>query len=84
MSVLQSTYYEELPNLDRYGDNEEGQPPMQVHIAASYYEHVHVSLESSEQEMVEINMTIEDAEAVLNGLSKAIASAKKGRALNNA
>ena len=84
MSVLQSTYYEELPNLDRYGDNEEGQPPMQVHIAASYYEHVHVSLESSEQEMVEINMTIEDAEAVLNGLSKAIKSAKKGRALNNA
>jgi hypothetical protein len=83
MSVLQSTYYKELDNLDRYGKNEEGQPPMQVHIATSFWEHVHMSLESSEQEMVEINMTIEDAKGVLAGLSKAIESAEKGRALNN-
>lgn len=84
MSVLRSTYFEELPNLDRYGKNEEGQPPMQVHIAASFWEHVHMSLESCEQEIVEVNMTIEDAKAVLAGLSKAIESAEKGRALNNA
>ena len=79
MSVLRSTYYEELANLDRYGENKEGMPPMQVHIAASFWEHVHMSLESCEQEMVEVNMTIEDAEAILAGLAKAIQWAKKGK-----
>ena len=84
MSVLQSTYIKELQDLDRYGKNPEGKPPIQVHVAASCWEHVHMSLESCEQEMVEINMTIEDAKAVLAGLSEAIESAEKGRALNNA
>jgi hypothetical protein len=83
MSVLQTTYIKELQDLDRYGKNPEARPPIQVHVAASFWEHVHMSLESCEQEMVEINMTIEDAKAVLNGLSMAIESAEKGRALND-
>lgn len=81
MSVLQSTYYEELPNLDRYGDLDD-EEPIQVHVAAAFFEHVHLSLESCDQ-ITEVNMTIEHAEAILNGLVKAIESAKKGRALRN-
>ena len=62
MSVLQSTYYEELPNLDRYGDLDD-EEPIQVHVAAAFFEHVHLSLESCDQ-ITEVNMTIEHAEVV--------------------
>ena len=74
MSVLRSTYYSEtLPDLDRYGTII-SLDYMEVHVARSYYEHVHISIGDEE-----INLTIEDAEAILAGLQAAIASAIKGR-----
>ena len=80
MSVLQSTYYENVPDLDRHGSLDYSDVQLIVHVAATSYEHVHICLERLDQE-VEVNLTIENAEAILAGLSKAIESAKKGRAL---
>ena len=79
MSVLQSTYYENVPDLDRHGSLDYSDVQLTVHVAATSYEHVHICLERLDQE-VEVNLTIENAEAILAGLSKAIESAKKGRA----
>ena len=80
MSVLQSTYYENLPDLDRYGNLDYSDVHVTVHVAATFYEHVHLCLERLDQE-VEVNLTIENAEAILVGLQAAIASAIKGRNL---
>ena len=77
MSVLQSTYYKELPNLDRYGDLEESATTVEVHVAATFWEHVHISIGDAE-----VNLTIENAEAILAGLEAAMRSAIKGRNLN--
>lgn len=79
MSVLQSTYYENLPDLDRYGSLDYSDVQVTVHVAATNYEHVHICIERLDRE-VEVNLTIENAEEILVGLSKAIESAKKGRA----
>ena len=87
MSVLQSTYYEELLELDRYGNPEEPARMAIVHVAATFYEHVHISLETIDDTdlnsivYAEINLTIENAEAILAGLKAAIGSARKGRDL---
>jgi S-adenosylmethionine:tRNA-ribosyltransferase-isomerase (queuine synthetase) len=79
MSVLSSTYYEDITDLDRYG---EGKSDYRVtlHVAASFYEHVHVSIDTHDA-YSEVNMTIETAEAMLAGLEAAIESARKGRNL---
>ena len=82
MSVLQSTYYEDVPDLDRYGNVDYADVVITVHIAATFYEHIHICLMRQNEE-VEVNLTIENAEAILAGLNKAIESAKKGRALSN-
>ena len=82
MSVLQSTFYEDVPDLDRYGSLDYSDVQVTVHVAATFYEHVHICLGRLDQE-VEVNLTIENAEAILAGLSKAIESAKKGRALSH-
>lgn len=76
MSVLQSTYYRDnLPDLDRYGTIT-SLDYMEVHVAASYYEHVHISIGDEE-----LNLSIEDAKDILVGLKAAIDSAIKGRNL---
>lgn len=74
MSVLQSTFYEELPDLDRYGELEGTHTTITVHVAASFWEHVHISIGDEE-----VNLTIENAEEILKGLQAAINSAIKGR-----
>lgn len=76
MSVLRSTYYRDnLPDLDRYGTII-SMDYMEVHVAATFWEHVHISIGDEE-----VNLTIEDAEAILTGLRAAIDSAIKGRKL---
>ena len=77
MSVLQSTYYEELPDLDRYGELEATATTIKIHVAATFIEHVHISVGDAE-----VNLTIENAEAILIGLQIAIRSAIKGRNLH--
>ena len=87
MSVLKSTYHEELLELDRYGNPEEPARKAIVHVAASFFEHVHISLETIDDTdpnsivYAEINLTIENAEAILAGLEKAIAAARERRNL---
>lgn len=79
MSVLASTYYEEVPELDRYG-NPDQDHIMTIHVAACFYEHIHISLDTWAA-YNEANLTIETAEAIVVGLQAAIASARKGREL---
>ena len=74
MSVLQSTYYEELLDLDRYGELEGTATTIKIHVAATFIEHVHISIGDAE-----VNLTIENAQAILVGLQNAINSAIKGR-----
>ena len=81
MSVISSTYYEALPNLDRYG-NLDDEEQIHVHVGSTFYEHVHLSIESYDQ-ITEVNMSIENAMAIVAGLTEAIESGKKGRALRN-
>lgn len=80
MSVLRSMYYEELPDLNRYGENDRD-GVVEVHVAAAFLEHIHISIEQRGEAYAEVNMTIETAEAILVGLQTAIASARKGREL---
>ena len=79
MSVLSSTYHEELEDLNRYGKLESDYR-VTLHVAASFFEHIHLSINTHDA-YNEINMTIETAEAVVAGLLEAIASARKGREL---
>ena len=79
MSVLASTYYEDIPDLDRYGKPDEDRT-ITVHVAACFYEHIHISLDTWAA-YAEANVTIETAEALVEGLQAAIASARKGREL---
>jgi hypothetical protein len=77
MSLLSTTYLEDLPNLDRYGSLDDD-APIQVHVANCYYEIIHIGFDNPDNSF-EVNMTIENAEAILAGLAKAIQWAKKGR-----
>lgn len=79
MSVLSSTYYEDLPDLDRYGKQDKDRV-LTLHVAACYLEHIHISLDTWAA-YAEANVTIETAEAIVEGLQAAIASARKGREL---
>ncbi len=79
MSVLSSTYYEDLPDLDRYGKQDDDRV-LTLHVAACYFEHIHISLDTWSA-YNEANITIETAEALVEGLQAAIASARKGREL---
>jgi hypothetical protein len=80
MSVLSSTYLEAIPDRNRYGviDTEH---PIEVHIASAFFENVHISLEQTIKTsfFVEVNLTIEEAEAIAHALQLAIAGAKRGR-----
>lgn len=80
MSVLFSTYLEAIPDRNRYGiiDTEH---PIEVHIASAFYENIHISLEQiiETSHFVEVNLTIEEAEAILHALQLAIAGAKSKR-----
>ncbi len=77
MSVLQSTYYENLPDLDRYGNLEQSATTVTVHVAATSWKNVHIAIGNAE-----VNLTIKNAEAIYAALSVAIGSAIKGRDLN--
>ena len=78
MSVLRSTYYEDVPELDRYGKPDPLVDFQQtVHIAIALNGYVHIHLEDINSGC-EINVSIEDAEQILQGLQKAIDGAKKG------
>jgi hypothetical protein len=79
MSVLRSTYHNELEDLDRDGKLDSDYR-VTLHVAASFYEHIHLSIDTHDA-YNEVNMTIETAEAMLAGLEAAIASARKIREL---
>lgn len=78
MSVLSSTYYEDLPDLDRYGNHENDQT-VNVHVANTFWEHIHIAIEDYEHNYVEANMTIENAKLIIEALQQAIVSAELGR-----
>ena len=86
MSVLSSTYFGEVPDRDRYGMIT-GDQTIEIHVARSFIEHVHIGLRTTDQDdpnsltYAEVNLTIEEAEKVLAGLVEAIASASRPRDL---
>ena len=78
MSVLRSTYYEELPDRDRWGNIDKLDKILTIHIATTGWDHVHIQLEENEGEnAIEVNLTIEDALTILAGLAEAIRGAQK-------
>ncbi len=77
MSILSSTYLEILPDLDRWGHEENPDNTIEVHIATTGWHNVHLALQSDKQDL-EINMTIESALQIVAGLSAAIVGAMKG------
>jgi hypothetical protein len=80
MSILRSTYLELLPERDRWGDIDKPDNTIAIHIAATGWHHIHISLEENEGEnSLEVNMTIEDAHEIIAGLVAAISDAMKGR-----
>ena len=79
MSVLRSSYLEELPERDRWGNIDNPDNIMMVHIATTGWEHIHLMLEQNEGENeLEVNLTIEAALQLLAGLAEAIRGAQKG------
>ena len=76
MSVLSSTYLEDIPDRDRYGIPDTDHP-VALHIACSFVEHIHISLEQREH-FLEVTLTIKEARQALAGLEKAIEDAEKG------
>ncbi len=79
MSILSSTYLEELPDRDRWGDitNDD---TIAVHVAVSGHDIIYLMLEENlDGNSIEVNMTIEDALQLLAGLAQAIEGAQKGR-----
>lgn len=79
MSVLRSTYLQEMPDRDRWGNIDNPDNIIAVHIATTGWEHVHIMLEQNEGENeIEVNLTIEAALEILAGLAEAIRGAQKG------
>jgi hypothetical protein len=80
MSILRTTYLEQLPDRDRWGNIDYADKPITVHIATSGWDAIHLMLEDeSEQNAIEVNLTIEDALQLLAGLAEAIEGAQKGK-----
>ena len=77
MSLLRSTYLETLPDRDRLGRPDVYDNIVEVHVAATGWDHVHIALQSG-NDGVEVNLTIENALQIVAGLSAAVALAMKG------
>jgi hypothetical protein len=77
MSLLRSTYLEILPDRDRLGRPDVYDNTVEVHVAATGWHHVHIALQSGNDE-VEVNLTIENALQIVAALSAAVALAMKG------
>jgi hypothetical protein len=75
MSLLRSTYLETLPDRDRLGRPDVYDNTVEVHVAATGWDHVHIALQSGNDE-VEVNLTIHDAIEILRALSAAIVKAQ--------
>lgn len=79
MSILRSTYLEELPDRDRWGTIED-QRDIALHVAVSGWDVIHLQLEENDgTNAIEVNLTVEDALKVHAGLTEAIIGAMKGR-----
>lgn len=79
MSILRSTYLEELPDRDRWGHIDKPDNIIAVHIATTGWDHIHLMLEQNEGENeLEVNLTIEEALQLLAGLAEAIRGAQRG------
>lgn len=79
MSILRSTYLEELPDLDRWGNIDDANKMIALHVATSGWDVIHLQLEENEGEnAIEVNLTIEDALKLHAGLVEAIIGAVKG------
>ena len=79
MSILSSTYLEDLPDRDRWG-NIETEDTISVHVAVSGYDIIHLMLEEGEgRNSIEVNMTIDDALERHAQMAKAIGQAMRRR-----
>ena len=79
MSILSSTYLEDLPDRDRWG-NIETEDTISVHVAVSGYDIIHLMLEEGQgRNSIEVNMTIDDALELHAQMAKAIGQAMRRR-----
>ena len=77
MSVLGSTYHEEIEDRDRYGEHESDYR-VTLHVGTSFFEHIHLSIDTHDA-YNEVTLTVEEALKVHAGLTEAIIQAMKGR-----
>ncbi len=79
MSILSSTYLEDLPDRDRWG-NITNDDTIAVHVAVSGYDIIHLMLEEGQgRNSIEVNMSIDDALELHAQMAKAIGQAMRRR-----
>lgn len=80
MSVLRSTYLEEFPDRDRWGNIDHASRTISVHVATTGWDHIHIQLEEvdSQSYAIEVNLTIVEALQVAASIVEAIQGAIKG------
>lgn len=76
MTILNSTYYDEIPDRDRYGDPNEDSV-ICLHVATSIVPNIiHLSLEQGSQ-YIELNLTPHHTTDIIIGLLEALIAAGK-------
>ncbi len=77
MIILRSTFLDDVPTLDQYGCLDDDQF-IEVHVGNCHNEIIHIGFDDPDNSF-EVNMSIENAEAIADALNDAIKWAKKGR-----